>query len=314
MLDLDRLTSVLGAKKKKIQLVSRERKELVEEVVYGEDLLRLAYGTPLGLRLVTRLWAYRWVSLLSGIYFSSPMSRGKIKPFVESLQIDSSESEKPHDEYGSFNEFFSRKLKPGLRPVCQDSGSLTSPGDGRLLVFPRIDEDSLSYVKWAPIRLVELFNSDQALVDRYRGGACAVLRLAPADYHRFHFPVAGTPGESSSVPGLLHSVNPYALEGNIPVFALNKRTICTVQTEELGSVLLLEVGALGVGSMMQTYTPGLRVSRGEEKGYFKYGGSTCIVFIEPDRLVFDEDLLGNSEQGLETIVRMGERIASKLAD
>lgn len=314
MLDLERLTSVLGVKKKKIEVVSRERKELVEEVVYGEHLLRLSYGTPFGLKLMTKLWTYRWLSFLSGLYFSSPMSRGKINPFVEALQIDSSESEKDHGEYGSFNEFFSRKLKPGLRPVCQEPGALTSPGDGRLLVFPQIDEDSLSYVKWAPIRLIDLFNSDQALVERYRGGACAVLRLAPADYHRFHFPVAGKAAESSTVPGLLHSVSPHALEEKIPVFALNKRTICTVETEELGSVLLLEVGALGVGSIVQTYTPGSLVFRGEEKGYFKYGGSTCILFIQAGKISFDEDLLENSQLGLETIVKMGEKIGSKLVD
>ena len=309
MLDLKRLTSVLGAQKKTIEVFSRERQELVEEVVFGEQLLRLSYGTPLGLRLTTKLLAHRWLSCLGAIYFNSPLSRAKIQPFLETLRIDASQYEKDPADYRSFNEFFARKLRPGLRPICSDPLSITSPGDGRLLVFPRIDEDSLSYVKWAPVKLIDLFNSDQALVERYRGGACAVLRLAPPDYHRFHFPVGGTAGPSSTVPGLLHSVSPYALEQKIPVFALNKRTICEVQTEELGRVLLLEVGAMGVGSIVQTYTPGAPALRGTEKGYFKYGGSTCIVLVEPGKITFDEDLLRNSDRGLETMVKMGERIA-----
>ncbi len=312
MLDLKRLTSVLGAKKKTIEVFSRESQELVEEVVFGEHLLQLVYGTPLGLRLTAKLLVHRWPSFLSGLYYNSPLSRSKIKPFVEILRIDPSQFEKDLADYRSFNEFFARKLKPGLRPICDDPLSVTSPGDGRLLVFPQIDEDSLSYVKWAPVKLIELFNRDQALVERYRGGACAVLRLAPSDYHRFHFPAGGMAGPSRTVPGLLHSVSPYALEEKIPVFALNKRTICSVETERLGWVLLLEVGAMGVGSIVQTYTPGAHVSRGQEKGYFKYGGSTSILFMEPGRVTFDEDLLRASARGIETMVKMGERIARKI--
>lgn len=185
MLDLKRLTSVLGAKKKTIEVFSRESQELVEEVVFGEHLLQLVYGTPLGLRLTAKLLVHRWPSFLSGLYYNSPLSRSKIKPFVEILRIDPSQFEKDLADYRSFNEFFARKLKPGLRPICDDPLSVTSPGDGRLLVFPQIDEDSLSYVKWAPVKLIELFNRDQALVERYRGGAAAgALGLPPLSFSR----------------------------------------------------------------------------------------------------------------------------------
>lgn len=191
-----------------------------EEIVYGEDLMRLAYGTHVGLRLSGKAFLQRWLSRLGGLYFDSGWSRRKIRPFVERLGIDLSETSKALHEYRSFNEFFARNLKQGRRPIDPDLESLISPADGRLLVFPRLEEDTLAHVKWAPVHLMELFNRERSLVKRYSNGACGVLRLGPPDYHRFHFPVAGTVGITTTVPGFLHSVSPYALEKRIPVFAL----------------------------------------------------------------------------------------------
>ena len=258
-----------------------------EEIVYGEDLMRLAYGTHVGLRLSGKAFLQRWLSRLGGLYFDSGWSRRKIRPFVERLGIDLSETSKALHEYRSFNEFFARNLKQGRRPIDPDLESLISPADGRLLVFPRLEEDTLAHVKWAPVHLMELFNRERSLVKRYSNGACGVLRLAPPDYHRFHFPVAGTVGITTTVPGFLHSVSPYALEKRIPVFALNKRTICQISSANFGQVLLLEIGAFGVGEICQTHQAYTLVERGQEKGYFKFGGSSIIFFLEPGRLSYD---------------------------
>lgn len=302
---------MLESKKKRIEVFSREKAELVEEIVFGEELLRLAYGTKLGLWATTNILTRRWVSILIGLYYDSGLSRGKIESFVRQLGIDLEECEREVHEYACFNEFFYRKLKPEYRPITAVPGAVASPGDGRLLVFPRIDKDTLSYVKWAPVRLMDLFNHDRNLAERYQGGCCGVLRLCPADYHRFHFPVSGSPGPTTIVPGLLHSVSPYALEQKIPVYALNKRSLCTLQSEQFGEVLLMEVGALCVGSMVQTYQAGSQVLCGEEKGYFKFGGSTVIFFFRKNTVAFDEDLLRNSAKGVETMVKMGEKIATE---
>jgi phosphatidylserine decarboxylase len=297
-----------GADRIRIQVLRRDTGELEDETICGEDLMRLFYGTPTGFRINATLFVHRWLSFLGGLYYDTPLSRRKIVPFARELAIDLEECDKPVREYRTFNEFFARGLKPGSRPVAPQAGRLVSPGDGRLLVFPEIAQDTLSYVKWAPIRLLDLFAGDPQLVRRYQGGACAVLRLCPADYHRFHFPTSGRLGPTRNVKGLLHSVNPFVLEQKLPVFALNKRTMTTLDSGEFGQMLLMEVGAMGVGGIVQTATVGAFVERGDEKGFFKFGGSTTILFAEPGRLSFDPDLIANSQAGLETLVRMGEGI------
>ena len=309
LLSLRRLASLSGSKPLDIKVRTRNQQEPFDEVVAGENLMRLFYGTRAGIRLTSTLFVRRWLSYFGGLYYDLPVSKRKIKKFVKQLDIDIDEAEKDLKSYRSFNEFFARRLRPGSRPVDPNPRALVSPGDGRITVFPAIDDTTISYVKWAPIRLVDLFNRDNELVERYRGGSCAVLRLCPSDYHRFHFPASGTVGPTKKVKGLLHSVSPYILgQKTRPVFAMNKRTLCELETAEFGKVLLMEVGAIGVGSILQSYQSGAQIQRGEEKGYFKFGGSTTLFFIEKGRLIFDDDLAHNSNEGLETLVRMGERI------
>jgi phosphatidylserine decarboxylase len=299
----------MGIESKQIQVVDRRRKETFIEKVYGDDVMKVFYGHPAGVAVTSRILTNRFLSQLYGAYNDSAASKHKIEDFVEALGIDISECSKDLVEYVSFNDFFARKLRSGARPVAQEDKAVASPGDGRLLVFPKIDETTLSYVKWAPIQLFELFNRNQELAEKYRNGSALVLRLCPADYHRFHFPVSGKVGITKTVPGLLHSVSPYALEQGLPVYCLNKRTLCELKSGETGSVLLMEIGALFVGSIVQTYRAGTQVQRGDEKGYFKFGGSTCVIFFEQGAVRFDEDLISNSAAGLETLVQMGERIA-----
>lgn len=308
--------SILGMKSKKIEVATRGQGatpgSTFTETVYGDDAMRVFYGTPTGLAFTSKVLTAKWLSNLYGAYNDSGASKHKIEEFVSMLGIDISECEKDISEYASFNDFFARKLKPEARPLAKTPGAIASPGDGRLLVFPKIDDTTLAYVKWAPLKLAELFNKNQSLVERFRDGACAVLRLCPADYHRFHFPVAGKVGITKTVPGLLHSVSPYALEQKIPVYCMNKRTLCEIESDEFGKVLMMEVGALFVGSIVQTYRAGMHVQKGDEKGYFKFGGSTSILFFEKGAMQFDPDLVENAAKGLETYVKMGEHIG-KLA-
>ena len=291
-----------------IEYVRRSTGETEREEILAKDLMELAYGTRLGVLFSGTVFARKLVSDLLGAYNDSLASTGRIEPFVRRLSIDASESAQPMDSYRSFNEFFARKLRPGARPTDPNPQAFTSPGDGRLLVFPRLDQETLSYVKWAPVRLFDLFASQKKLVERYAGGSAGVLRLSPGDYHRFHFPAGGLVSPCTTVPGLLHSVSPYALEQGIPVFALNKRTLTTLRTESHGKILLMEVGAMFVGSIVQTYRTGATIKKGDEKGFFKFGGSTVVFFAEPGVLTFDRDLVDNTSQGLETLVRTGEAI------
>ncbi|MCA2959128.1 MAG: phosphatidylserine decarboxylase [Silvanigrellales bacterium] len=306
--------SILGMKSKRIEVATRGSGaapgSTFTETVYGDDAMRVFYGTPTGLAFTSKVLTAKWLSNLYGAYNDSGASKHKIEEFVSMLGIDIAECEKDISEYASFNDFFARKLKPEMRPLAKAPQAIASPGDGRLLVFPKLDETTLAYVKWAPLKLSELFNKNQSLVERFRDGACAVLRLCPADYHRFHFPVAGKVGITKTVPGLLHSVSPYALEQKIPVYCMNKRTLCEIESDEFGKVLMMEVGALFVGSIVQTYRAGMHVQKGDEKGYFKFGGSTSILFFEKGAMRFDDDLVANASKGLETYVKMGEHIGT----
>jgi phosphatidylserine decarboxylase len=146
------------------------------------------------------------------------------------------------------------------------------------------------------------------LAHEYQNGAYIIVRLCPADYHRFHFPVAGTAHSAQLIPGKYYSVSPIALEKLARVYCQNKRMLTQIDSDHFGKVLMLEVGATFVGGMEQTFTPEQRVEKGEEKGYFKFGGSTVILFFQEGMIEIDGDLLKNTERGLETAVKMGMRI------
>ena len=304
------ISSILGSQTKKIEVMDRKSGSLFVETVYGEDAMKVFYGTSLGLKVTESLLTRRWLSNIYGAYNDSGASKHKIEEFVSFLGIDISECEKDITEYNSFNDFFARKLKFSCRPICAGVKEVASPGDGRMLVFPAIDGSTLAYVKWAPLKLIDLFGGNESLAERYKGGSCVVLRLCPSDYHRVHFPVGGKVGITRTLSGALHSVSPYALEQKIPVYCLNKRTLCEVDSDPFSKVLMMEVGALFVGSVVQTYRAGMHVQKGDEKGYFKFGGSTSILFFEKGIVSFDPDLVENSAKGRETYVKMGERIGA----
>lgn len=306
------LLSILQGQEKPIHIVDRKSGSTFQEIVLSEDGMRVLYGSQAGIFMTSKVLTHRLWSKLYGAYNDSAASKHKIAEFAQTLHIDLEECEKDIAEYESFNDFFARKLKPGAREIDQSADSVVSPGDGRLFAFQSLNGETLSFVKWAPLRLLDLFGQNASLAERFSGGSAIVLRLCPADYHRFHFPVSGKVGMTRSIDGMLHSVNPYAMESGIPVYCLNKRSLCEVDSPEFGKVVCMEIGALFVGSIVQTYRAGMQAQRGDEKGYFKFGGSTVAVFFEKDRVTIDPDLIANTESGLETLVKMGEKIGSRL--
>lgn len=305
--------NILDKNAKKIEIVDRATGSKFTEKVYGDDAMKIFYGSELGAQITSKLLTNKILSNIYGAYNDSALSKTKIRSFVEAMNIDVSECDRELHEYQSFNDFFARKLRPDARPTNDDPNVVVSPSDGRLLVFPRIDDGTIGFVKWAPIPLLELFQNHQSLAQRYARGSAGILRLCPSDYHRVHFPVSGRAGITHAIPGVLHSVNPYALEQKIPVYCLNKRSMCELDSPVFGKVLIMEVGAMFVGSIVQTYRPNTDIQKGSEKGYFKFGGSTSIFFFEEKVMEFDADLASNSQLGLESYVRMGERIGISAA-
>lgn len=288
-----------------IEFLDRETGIVREERIYGRAALEFAYRTPVG-RALMRLVPHGAFSRFYGFLNRLPTGRARIRGFVESLGIDADEAALPIDDYRSLDEFFTRRLKPETRPIDNTPNRFVSPADGRALVVPRVDDREF-VIKGCRVRLADLLGN-RGEAESYIGGAAVIVRLAPCDYHRFHFPDSGDATGARRVSGRLHSVHPIALRNGAPSFG-NKRSITHLESDGFGRVALVEIGAFAVGTIVQTYKPG-RVSRGREKGYFRFGGSTVVVLIAADRVTFDGDLVGASERGLETFVKMGSSIGS----
>lgn len=283
-----------------IEYVDRETGARVTESVMGDKALRFAYETLLGRTLWTVLFGSRRISDWMGRKYDSPKSVKTIAKLASIPGCLPQEAEKPMDEYMSFNEFFTRKLKPEARPL---GDGIVSPADGRLMLYLDAGSDTPFPLKGATKSLKSVFDED-APVGRYD---IAVIRLAPVDYHRFHFPCdCMTLGDVRTIEGKYHSVNPIALLRYPDVYADNERQIVKAHAA-FGDFWLVDVGAFGVGTIVQTYRGDLH-RKGEEKGYFKFGGSTVMFIVPHGAVTFDEDLVRNSVGGLETRVKFGERI------
>ena len=289
-----------------IRFFNRHTGETESEQVYGESSLRWVYGNPLGKlslhALVKRAGFSKWY----GSRMSTAASASRVEPFIKQYGLDPADFADEPSSFKSFNEFFYRKLKPAARPIAPSP--VVFPADGRHLGFPDISAIDSFFVKGQTFDLPALL-ADKALAEKYAKGSLILSRLCPVDYHRFHFPAAGIPSETKTIPGPLFSVSPIALAQNLSYLWTNKRTICQLETEELGTILILEIGATCVGSIHQTYTPGKPVAKAQEKGHFAFGGSSTITIFEPGKVALAEDLLENSAKQMELYARVGSMMA-----
>ncbi|MCJ8347111.1 phosphatidylserine decarboxylase [bacterium] len=295
----------------KIQYINRENSKLTQEVVLGEEALRFCYESSLGQFLLENFIKYPIVSKLYGLYQDTQMSSHKIPAFIQTLGIDESITEKPTCDYKTFNEYFSRKLKKSARPLVEDENVLCMPGDGRLTLFPKLSDKRVFSIKGNSFSLKDFLQSER-LADQYDDGAMVILRLCPADYHRFHFPCDGEIGSSKRIQGVLYSVNPLAIEKIPDLFAQNERQFSCLKSNLFGDILMGEVGATMVGKIVQNYKANSMIKKGDEKGYFVFGGSTIVMLFEKDRIQFCDDLLQYNTMGHETLVKMGTALGKSL--
>lgn len=288
-----------------IKFIDRKTGEIQSENPPAEGLLNFLYQNPIGKWTLLPLVKRKFISALYGKRMDTPKSIKKIQPFVDELKIDMSESQKSINEFTSFNDFFYRKLKPEARPIGE---AFVSPGDGRLLAFEDVSEVNNFFIKGREFTLKE-FLADHKLTKRFESSSMIILRLAPNDYHRFHFPCAGTPAEIKPIKGSYFSVSPYALAGNFTkVFCENKREICLLDSPEYGKIALVPIGATMVGSIIETYDPNQELLKGDEMGYFAFGGSTVVILFDKNKIKIDPDLIENTKNKMETFVKMGEKI------
>lgn len=291
-----------------IQVVDRESGTVFDEVILGEKWIRWAYQDASSSLIERLLFRSSVMSRLFGLWYDSPLSRGKITSVINELSIDMTEAVRPTEQYRSFNDFFARHLRPEARPFDADPAAIISPADGRVLVFPELAEDVFVPVKGHPMSITSML---PGLSDQFIGGALAIVRLCPADYHRYHFPAAGEIEKTQEIAGALHSVNPIALGAGPDVFGENKRCNTLIKNDKIGTYCFSEVGAFGVGSIINTTSSG-PVSKMQEKGYFKFGGSTVVVVFQPGQIAFSPDLVENSAKGRETLVKVGQPLAKAI--
>ena len=290
-----------------IRFHNRYTKRIDVERVYGERWVRLAYENPGGRFLVWLIIRRAFFSKWYGYKMNKPESALRVLPFISHYQIDVDEFAKSPFDYKSFNEFFYRALKPEARPIFPGNDVAVFPADARHLAFQDIQAAAGFYVKGAKFSLAELFGDDET-AEKFAHGAMLISRLCPVDYHRFHFPVAGTPGEPRLINGWLYSVSPVALRRRLAYLVENKREVTLIETQNFGTVAMVEVGATNVGSIRQSFVPERRVQKGDEKGLFAFGGSCVITVFQRGRIRFDADVLEQSARQVETYAKMGDRL------
>ena len=283
-------------------MYSRDRQGNTVSTFDGQGgIIRFLYGNPVG-RGMVKLMVRPWVSKTAGWFLDRRISACFVGSFVRNNHIDLSQYEPV--KYRSYNDFFCRKIRPELRPFDLDPCRLTAPCDAKLSAYP-IGSDSCFEVKGSSYTMETLVR-DKEVAEGYRGGWLLLFRLTVDDYHRYAWPADGVPGPETRIKGVLHTVNPVAAAAR-PIYKENSRAYTLLSTDAFGQVLMMEVGAMMVGRIVNRPVTG-SVERGEEKGHFEFGGSTVILCLQPGRFTPDADILKNTADGFETVVKMGEGI------
>ena len=243
-------------------------------------------------------------SKIGGELMDSPLSACLIRPFVKRNGIALADYEP--GPYRTFNAFFCRKVKDGLRPVDLDPAHLIAPCDGRLSIRT-VREGSIVSVKQSCFTVPEMLR-DKKLAGRFEGGLCFIFRLCVDDYHRYVYADSGSKSGNRKIKGCFHTVRPVALE-SYPVFTQNSREYTLIMSDVFGPLVQMEVGAMLVGRICNHEGAGTAV-RGAEKGMFLYGGSTVILLVGKDRVQVDEALCGGIDADCEVPVRLGQMIGT----
>ncbi|XP_026665581.1 phosphatidylserine decarboxylase proenzyme 2-like isoform X2 [Phoenix dactylifera] len=286
-----------GSSASHILVFDRRTKRLVEETIDRRIILsmRAIYQSKVGLTLIDKGTRdlLRSISEKQGTWMNSPESAKDIPKFIKSFE--------------TFNEFFIRELKPGARPIAyveRDDIAICA-ADSRLMAFTSVDDSLRFWIKGRKFSIQGLLGMG-TYSNAFDKGCLVIFRLAPQDYHRFHVPVSGTIESFVDIPGCLYTVNPIAINSKYcNVFTENKRVVSLISTSEFGKVAFVAIGATMVGSITFLKKEGDYVHKGDEFGYFSFGGSTVICVFEKDAIQIDEDLLANSERSLETLVSVG---------
>ncbi|WP_417337270.1 phosphatidylserine decarboxylase [Halobacteriovorax marinus] len=293
-----------------IQYFNRGNQNVEVEKVYGDAGVKWLYQSSLGKFLSAPL-VKAPISVLYGALQSFPISRLKVQGFIKNFDIKMEEflpeeGQTGADSYSSFNAFFIRKFREGARRINMAKNIMPAFSEARYFGYESITDDKLIPVKGRFLNAKELL-ANSKWEGTFTDGPLLLARLCPVDYHRFHFPDDGKVLDHYKVGGLYHSVNPIALKEKQDIFSTNIREVTIMETENFGKLAYVEVGAICVGRIEQS-TDLTDFKRGEEKGYFLFGGSTVIVIGEKGKWSPSQDILEYTEKGMETYIQLGDEV------
>jgi len=253
------------------------------------------------LRSMTELSSRKWISKITGAFAQSTLSRLLIPTFSKTYKINVDEAEKPIHEYRTLNEFFTRRLKPNMRPIDDTQNAVVSPVDAVIASCGEIHKGTILNVKGQDYSIAELL-ADEKRSQAYQHGYYFVLYLSPTDYHRIHAPVAGDIIHTVHLPGKVYPVNVFGLTHMKKVLSRNERLITYIKHEK-HVIAAVKVGAMNVSSIQYADSSKVQLQRGEELAYFAFG-STVVLLTETNSFAPDASI----EPGMK--VTMGQRLGT----
>ena len=286
-----------------MKYIVRERNSKDNIIIESSKTLNFLYDNLFG-RILLKLLTCKFVSTLIGIHMNSKLSIPKIKKYIKENNIDISIYE--NKKYISYNDFFTRKIILSNRPINKNKNILISPCDAKISVY-KINKDLTLKIKDSYYDINSLVNNN--IINEYIDGQACIFRLSTDNYHRYCYIDDGSKEKNIYIKGIFHTVQPISLN-HYNFFKTNSREYTVLNTNNFGKVIDIDIGALGVGRI-KNHHQNYSFKKGEEKGYFEFGGSTIVLLFKKDTITIDKDILDNSKDNIETIVKYGEKIGKK---
>ena len=287
-----------------MEIYDRKLKKTVDEVDVNANTTKKLYDTFWG-RVLVKILKRPFVTKFVGFVLSRRISRVIVKTFIKKSKIDMSDY--PERKYKSFNDFFTREIKEGRRPISEGKKDLIAPCDSLLTAY-KISSDLTVEIKSSYYTVPELLK-DEKLAKEYNNGYLMLFFLTPRDYHHYCYLYNGTRDEYKKIKGVFHTLNPLACK-KVKVYAENTREYTVIHSENFGDVVSMEVGALLVGKMRNNSKKEFK--KGEEKGYFEYGASSIVLLFKEGTVEIDKDILTQTAKDIETRVKYGEKVGKSL--
>jgi len=280
------------------------------ELLFEEKKMKFLFETKIGRFLVKHALSKKCFSQLYGAQYSKPKSISKISDFIKKYEIDMSQFEE--SDYKNFNDFFIRKFAKNKRQFPTHLTNLGAPCEGRYFGYEKNTQSNFFPVKGSQLNSEQLLGfSDSGIkwAPEFTNGPILIARLAPIDYHRFHYFDDGEVLDQFSLGKDLFSVNPVSAKNFDDLYLKNHRCVNILQTQNFGLIAYIEVGALCVGKIVHSNQSRF-FKRGEEKGYFLFGGSSIVILGQKNKWDPCERIQKETVNGYETLIQLGVTLAN----